>query len=207
MKTYFIKSGKFLSKLIYPSLIWEIPTSRDEIFLTFDDGPTPGVTEKTLDILDRFNAKATFFMVGEKASRYPELVDEIIKRGHKTGNHTYHHLKGWSTEDDAYFEDIAKTDTLLHTKLFRPPHGKIRRSQIAFLIKKYHIVMWTVLSADFDSSISPEHCLHNVIHNTGKGSIIIFHDSPKASERMLYALPKTLEHFQAKGYAFKSLEL
>ncbi|MCF8230960.1 MAG: polysaccharide deacetylase family protein [Bacteroidales bacterium] len=207
MRTYFIKTGKLISKLIYPTLIWEIPTSRDEIFLTFDDGPSPGITEKALDILDQFDAKATFFLVGDKASQYPELVDEIIKRGHKTGNHTYHHLKGWGTDDEVYFEDIAKTDTLLHTKLFRPPHGKISRSQIAFLENKYHIIMWTVLSADFDTSIKAERCAHNVIHNTDKGSIIIFHDSPKASERMLYALPKTLENFRAKGYAFKSIEL
>lgn len=207
MKTYFIKSGKIISKLLYPSLVWKIPTSRKELFLTFDDGPTPGITEQTLDLLDRYGAKATFFIIGDKAARYPELVKEIVKRGHQTGNHTYHHLKGWSTEDQVYFNDIEQANLLLDTKLFRPPYGKISRSQIAKLDNSYHIIMWTVLSADFDNSITPEKCAWNVIDNSEKGAIIVFHDSEKASERMLHALSKTLKHFSAKGYQFNSIQL
>jgi len=205
MKTYFVKTGKIISKLIYPTLIWEITPTRRELYLTFDDGPTPGITEATLNILDQFKAKATFFLIGDKAARYPELVETIRSKGHSIGNHTFHHLKGWQTGDEVYFEDIEKSNQLLNTKLFRPPYGKISRSQIAYLSKMYHIIMWTVLSADFDTSITPEKCTQNVIENADKGSIIIFHDSDKASERMLYALPKILEHFSREGFKFKSI--
>lgn len=207
MRTYFIKTGKFISKLIYPKLVWEIPTMKKELYITFDDGPTPGITEQTLDLLDDYQAKATFFLIGDKASRYPELVEEIKSRGHETGNHTHHHLKGWGTADEVYFKDIERANSLLETKLFRPPYGKISRSQIAELSETYHIIMWTVLSADFDNSITPEKCAQNVIENADKGSIIIFHDSEKAKERMLYALPETLNHFSQRGYQFNTLRM
>jgi len=207
MRTYFIKTGKLISKLIYPSLVWEIPSAQKELYITFDDGPTPGITEQTLDLLDDYKAKATFFLIGDKAARYPQLVEKIKKRGHEIGNHTYHHLKGWNTEDEVYFKDIERTDSLLETKLFRPPYGKISRSQISELSENYHIIMWTVLSADFDNSISPKKCAQNVIDNAEEGSIIIFHDSEKAGERMLHALPETLKHFSEQGYRFNSISL
>lgn len=193
--------------MFYPSLVWKIDTSKKEMFITFDDGPSPGITEKVLDTLEEYNARATFFLIGDKAVRYPDMVEEIRRRGHQTGNHTYHHLKGWNAGDDAYLDDISHTQKLTGSNLFRPPYGKISRSQIKILKNRYHIIMWTVLSADFDVSISPEKCAENVTANAGQGSIVVFHDSEKASKRMLHALPETLHHFSEQGYTFKAIHL
>ncbi|MEA3504146.1 MAG: polysaccharide deacetylase family protein [Bacteroidota bacterium] len=205
MHLYRVKTSHLVSKIFYPSLNWEIKTKQKKIFLTFDDGPTPGVTEEVLSLLEKHQAKATFFLIGDKAARYPDLVLKIREAGHTIGNHTYNHLKGWKTNSDIYLQNIEKCNSILNSSLFRPPYGKIKSSQIRALKKQYHIIMWSVLSGDFDRSITPQQCYSNVEKNTTKGSIIVFHDSEKAKERMLYALPKTLEKLSSQGYSFDKI--
>jgi peptidoglycan/xylan/chitin deacetylase (PgdA/CDA1 family) len=201
---YFIKTPELL-KRIYPNQIWSIPNNEKKLYLTFDDGPTPGITEGILKELQKFSAKATFFLVGENALRYPDLVKSIKAEGHSIGNHTFHHLNGWQSNTKSYLKDVLKCEDVLQSKLFRPPYGRITRSQTKLMVNRYKVVMWDVLSGDFDHSISKERCLNNVIENTKEGSIIVFHDSIKAAARMQYALPKTLEYFSEKGFTFSKI--
>jgi len=193
---------------------WRFSTKKKELFLTFDDGPTPEITEFIIGELKKFNAKATFFCIGKNVKNYPELFKMIIDDGHSIGNHTHNHLKGWKTDKASYIDNILLCDKTLtefknpttDPKLFRPPYGKVKNSQAKELLKKgYKVIMWSVLSADFDVSISKEKCLDNVLKNTENGSIIVFHDSLKAAERMQYALPKVLKHFSDKGFVFKTI--
>jgi len=195
----------FLGKILYPQLLWSLPTGKKEIFVTFDDGPHPEITPQVLNILGKFDAKATFFCVGHNVEKFPATYREIISKGHQVGNHTFNHLKGWETSDEEYFKNIKKCRQLVDSKLFRPPHGRIKRSQIKFLKNEYKIVMWSVLSYDFSKKVSKEKCLQISLKHTKAGSIIVFHDSEKAAEKMLYALPLFLEHFQRKGFVFKAL--
>ena len=204
---YFVKSPFWL-KNIYPNLIWDIPTQEKKLFLTFDDGPHPIITIQVLDLLKAYNAKATFFCIGNNVVKYPEVYKRIIDEGHTVGNHTFNHLNGWKTPDELYLNDIEKTRDYIDSNLFRPPYGRISRFQIQQLLKpKYQMkmIMWTVLSGDFDRDISAEKCLNNVLLSTKAGSIIVFHDSEKAAEKMLYALPKVLEQFSKKGFAFEKI--
>lgn len=205
MKPYFVKTSKILSHLLYPSMHWKISTREKAVYITFDDGPTPGITEPALDILDAYHAKATFFLIADKAKRYPDLAGELTTRGHAVGNHTYHHLNGWKTKNEDYFRDIGQADALIGSNLFRPPYGRITRSQLRHLRKHYHIIMWSILSGDFDTSISPEQCYKNIAGKIVPGSIIGFHDSEKAAGRMLHALPALLETYSRKGYVFKRI--
>jgi len=195
----------YVIKKIYYSLIWDIRNGEKELFLTFDDGPAPEITLKVLDILDLYNAKATFFCIGRNVERYPEIYTQIPKRGHSVGNHTYSHLKGWQINNEEYYRDIELASSYIKSNLFRPPYGKIKRSQLKFLRHKYNIVMWDVMSMDYNEKLSKEKCLSIVLNNTRPGSIITFHDSVKASERVLYALPKTLEYFIKRDYSFNSI--
>jgi peptidoglycan/xylan/chitin deacetylase (PgdA/CDA1 family) len=192
----------FIARLFYPSLLWKIDTASKEIFLTFDDGPHPEITPKVLNILNHFNAKASFFCVGENIFKFPDVFKEIVRQNHVTGNHTYNHLNGWKTENGEYFDNIEKCGKFLNTGLFRPPYGKIKPSQISYLKRKHKIVMWSVLSYDFSNKISKERCFDIAVKNTVKGSIIVFHDSEKAARNMLYVLPRFLEHFSNLGYKF-----
>jgi len=195
-------------KKLFPNYIWDILASQKEIYLTFDDGPTPDITNWTLNLLKEYNAKATFFCVGENIKKHPEIFQKIIDQGHMIGNHTQNHVKGWKTTTQEYLNNIEEASKLISTKLFRPPYGQITPKQGKELISLgYHIVMWNVLSIDWDSSVSKETCLNNVISNTQSGSIIVFHDSKKASKNMQYTLPKVLEHFSNKGYVFKSIKI
>ncbi|MDR3693160.1 polysaccharide deacetylase family protein [Mucilaginibacter sp.] len=199
-----IKTPKWL-KLLYPKLLWEANTANRCIYLTFDDGPIPIVTPFVLNILKQYNAKATFFCIGDNVRKHPAIFEQVKSEGHAIGNHTFNHLKGWKTEDNIYLDNFLEADKLLNTKLFRPPYGRIKRSQVKLLQKAkpgIQIVMWSVLSADYDSTISPEQCLDNVIKNTKPGDIVLFHDSLKARERMEYALPKALEYWSREGYVF-----
>ncbi|MDT0557742.1 polysaccharide deacetylase family protein [Ichthyenterobacterium sp. W332] len=214
------KTPKLITSL-FPSYVWNIPTKENTIFLTFDDGPTPEVTMWTLDILKKFNAKATFFCIGSNIDKHPEIFQSIVNDDHGIGNHTYNHLKGWKTNTKTYIKDIEKTQDLinkkirainnldtLNTKLFRPPYGKlIPRQGKALQNLNYKIIMWNVLSFDWDSSTSKEKCFDNIISNAKRGSIIVFHDSLKASTNLKYCLPKVLNHFSKMGYTFKSLTL
>ncbi len=201
---YFVKTPEFISNL-FPSLTWKIKTADPVIFLTFDDGPIPEVTPWVMDTLRQYNAKGTFFCVGENAVRYPELVTSLRQAGHTVGNHTFNHLNGWKTDNTEYFRNVRKASHALHTELFRPPYGRIKPSQAKFLNRHYRVVMWDILSGDFDPQISKEQCLKNVLTNTSPGSVIVFHDSLKAKDKLEYVLPRVLDYFSAKGYRFECL--
>jgi len=193
-------------KKMFPKFIWEVPNTKKEIYLTFDDGPTPEITNWTLDILKQYNAKATFFCIGNNVEKHPEIFQDIINQNHSIGNHTHNHIKGWKSSVVDYLEDIEKASELIDSKLYRPPYGQITPKQgTALLALGYKVIMWNVLSIDWDAKTSREICLKNVISKAKSGSIIVFHDSVKASKNMKYALPKVLEYFSNKGYSFKSL--
>jgi peptidoglycan/xylan/chitin deacetylase (PgdA/CDA1 family) len=201
---YFIKTPQILKRL-YPAQVWSLPAKQKSIYLTFDDGPTPGVTEWTLETLEKHKAKATFFLVGDNVLRYPEIVNAITVSGHHVGNHTQNHINGWNTETKDYLRNTLKCAEVLNTPLFRPPYGRITRAQARIMQKRFKIIMWDVLSGDFDKSISKERVLRNVLDNTSSGSIIVFHDSVKAESRMKYALPRVLDYFGDKGYSFNAI--
>ena len=195
-------------KKLFPNFIWDMPDTTKDIYLTFDDGPTPEITQWTLDTLKQYQAKATFFCIGSNVKKHPDIFEHILAEGHTIGNHTHHHVKGWKTPVDLYLEDVKKATKYINSKLFRPPYGQITPKQGARLIDLgYKIVMWNVLSIDWDASVSKETCLKNVITKTKSGSIIVFHDSVKASKNMQYALPKVLDHFSKKGYCFKGIDV
>ena len=201
---YLVKTPNAL-KPFAADLRWSIDSAPNDVFITFDDGPTSEITYKILDILDDFEAKATFFCIGGNVKALPTQYAEILSRGHKTGNHTWNHMNGWEYSDFAYFKNILQCQALVDSKLFRPPYGKIKRSQVSSLKTRYSLVMWDVLSADWSGDVSPEKCLNNVIKNTRGGSIVVYHDSLKAEKNMLYALPKSLEYLRKKGFNLKSL--
>ena len=201
---YFVKTPSIL-KPIMGDMLWSVDSEKKELFLTFDDGPTSRVTESVLDILSSFGAKATFFCLGKNVEQFPEIYKRIIDEGHVVGNHTYDHPNGWKTNDSSYFSNVKNCSELVDSKLFRPPYGKISRSQHKFLKEDYTIVMWDVLSGDFDLSITPEKCLGNVISNSSKGSIIVMHDSLKAEKNLRYSLPRILDHFTNEGFSFNGI--
>ena len=180
-------------------------TTRKELFLTFDDGPIPEVTPWVLQMLRAYNAKATFFCIGQNLVEHALIHKMILKEGHTIGNHTYDHLNGWRTPNKAYFRSVLKCREITGSDLFRPPYGRIKRDQANVLLSRFRIVMWDVLSGDFDLKASKAKCVKNVVDNASRGSIIVFHDSLKARERMQYALPRVLEHFSSLGYAFRAL--
>lgn len=201
---YLTKTPKFVQEL-FPNFTWHIPTTEKVLYLTFDDGPIPLVTPWVMEQLAEYNAKATFFCVGENIRKHPEVFDQMIEEGHTVGNHTQNHLNGWVTDNIPYFHNVRHGAHLTNSLLFRPPYGKLRPRQSQFLLRHYRIVMWDVLSGDFDPTISNEQCLNNVIRNANEGSIVVFHDSIKAEEKLRYALPKVLAHYAALGYRFEAL--
>jgi peptidoglycan-N-acetylglucosamine deacetylase len=199
---FLVARPPYLLRKLYPKCIWRMPSSENKIYLTFDDGPVPEVTPWVLDVLDRHGIKATFFCVGENVKKYPDLYKEIVRRGHTTANHTFNHIKGLSTSNEDYFQNVERCREEVSSDLFRPPYGQIKPSQQNFLSKNYRIIMWDVLSYDYSSAISPEKCLENVMRNTRRGSIIVFHDSLKAMPNLEFALPKALEGLKEKSYEF-----
>jgi len=204
---YLVKSP-FLLKWYYPSLVWNKTRTDKVVYLTFDDGPIPVVTDFVLNTLKSFNCKATFFCIGDNISKHPEIFERLNAEGHAVGNHTFNHLKGWKTKDDIYIHNFSQCQQLTQSNLFRPPYGRIKKSQISRLKQinpSLNIIMWDVLSGDFDLNLSPEKCYQNVIKNTANGSIIVFHDSLKAFERLQYALPAALKFLTAQGYSFRTL--
>jgi peptidoglycan-N-acetylglucosamine deacetylase len=212
MNFSWVKTNKWIKK-IFNNLVWDIPNSENKIYLTFDDGPIPDVTEWVLDVLKSENIKATFFCIGDNIKKHPEVYKRILKEGHQTGNHTFNHLNGWKTKTSHYVDNfkLCETEHLKlpiaigteHSFLFRPPYGKIKPSQSKAIRQLgYKIIMWDVLSYDFDSTISVEKCLENVISNTEQGSIIVFHDSLKAEKNLKYALPKAIQILKNKGFVF-----
>jgi len=239
---YLIKTPWLLKKLYPKELIWNKTRDQKTIYLTFDDGPIPIVTPFVLKTLKSYGARATFFCIGDNITKHTEIFNQLKADGHKIGNHTFHHLNGWNTEDDQYLKNIKKCQELTHSDLFRPPYGRIKKSQIKKLMelreesvedevsssenqdsrfkkqgslqgsqisnpksKISKIIMWDVLSGDFDLSLTPEKCLNNVLKHTENGSIVVFHDSLKARERIEYVLPRALEIWQQEGYHFSAL--
>lgn len=193
---------------LYPSCTWNLKGPGKKVYLSFDDGPHPQITPFVLDLLKQYGAKASFFCIGKNVKAYPEIYKRIIDEGHAVGNHTQHHLNGWKNNSEDYLKDVEEAAGFINSRLFRPPYGKIKRQQISMLEKKplnYKIVMWTVLSGDFDTGISKEKCLSNVLEKTSNGSIIVFHDSEKAFERMGYALPVVLNKLSENGYVFEKI--
>ena len=206
---YFVKTPGWLKK-IYDSYIWSIPESDKILYLTFDDGPHPEATPFVLKELKKHNALATFFCIGKNVVAYPDIYKQIIREGHSVGNHTCNHLNGWKTNNDDYLNDVALASNEIDSCLFRPPYGRITSYQAknlktAMKGKEPKVIMWDVLSGDFDTSCSPQQCLANVLFASVPGSIIVFHDSEKAFPRLEYTLPKILHYYLEKGFLFKAL--
>ncbi len=209
-----VKTNRFI-KIIFPKYIWELPNNENKVYLTFDDGPIPEITEWALTQLKKHNAKATFFCIGDNIQKHPEVFQKVIENGHAVGNHTYNHLKGWETSLEDYIENTKKCSETMtncqlnteHSQLFRPPYGKIKPSQAGALRKlDYKIIMWDIISMDFDQTITPEECLNNVLKNIESGSIIVFHDSVKARKNLEYVLPKTLKYLNEKGFVCEKID-
>lgn len=217
-----VKTPKIIKKIL-PDYIWEFSTSKKVLYLTFDDGPTPEITQWTLDTLKAYQAKATFFCIGNNIQKYPDIFHNILNEGHRVGNHSNTHLKGWRHSVETYISDINKAQAIIYTelskaetghknlnapKLFRPPYGQIKPTQgKALKLLGFTVVTWSILSFDWDKKTSPETCFLNVINKAEPGSIIVFHDSVKASRNLMHALPKVLKHFTKKGYTFKTLPI
>lgn len=205
---YLIKTPFWLP-LIYRSCTWTIPTQEKVIYLSFDDGPHPEATPFVLEQLAIFNAKASFFCIGKNVESYKAIYDAILDANHTVGNHTQNHMNGWENTNTDYITDIQKATDSIRSNLFRPPYGRIKFTQIKALRAHanlpQNIIMWDVLSGDFDTNITGEKCAQNVIQNAGPGSIVVFHDSAKAMDRLRIALPKVLVHFTNLGYQFKVL--
>jgi peptidoglycan/xylan/chitin deacetylase (PgdA/CDA1 family) len=201
---YLIKTPKIIQK-IFPKFIWKINTTEKEMFLTFDDGPVPEVTPWVLSQLKKYDAKATFFCVGDNINKYPDTFKEIINEGHRVGNHTFNHLNGWTTDNRPYYHNVKNCAELVRSNLFRPPYGRLRPKQAQFLQRHYNIIMWDVLSGDFDQNTSKEKCFQNVVLNAKSGSIIVFHDSLKAIDNLKYTLPRVLKYYSSLGYKFKAI--
>lgn len=209
MATYWVKNPAWL-KCFFPSgMIWDLSLhTNDTVYITFDDGPHPQITPFVLDELAKYDAKATFFCVGNNVARYPDTYQQVLDAGHRTGNHTYNHLNGWKTTAGHYLKNIDQAARHIDSPLFRPPYGRIKLSQYHKLVKRdpnWQVYMWDILSGDFDAAISPQQCVDNVIQHLTPGSVVVFHDSEKAWERMRYALPEVLQYCQSKGWKMKTL--
>jgi len=213
--SFWVKTN-YVVKRIFPNYDWDIPNNENKVFLTFDDGPIPEITEWTLEQLKKYDAKATFFCIGNNIEKHPEIFNNIITQGHALGNHTFNHLNGWKNSTEDYIENVKLCQSQITNpkshpsdselaqqilNLFRPPYGKIKPSQSRILRKLgYKIIMWDILSYDFDQTITPEKCLENVLKNVVNGSIIVFHDNVKSEQNLKYALPKTLAFLKEKGF-------
>ena len=202
------QSNAFIRSLFPSGFTWQKPSAEKTIYLTFDDGPVPDITEQVLEMLQKYRAKATFFCVGDNLRKHPQVFEKVRQQDHATENHTFHHLSGWATPPQTYLQNTDECQAWLDkpARLFRPPYGRITRPQAQLLQQRgYEIVMWDVLSGDFERSVSPETCLRKSLQYTRQGSITLFHDSQKAHKNMSYTLPRYLEHFSEKGFVFESL--
>ena len=197
-----------LYRLLFPEAIWRIKSrGRRVVYITFDDGPIPEVTPWVLDTLDSFGIKATFFLVGDNVRRHPELLEEIRRRGHSYGNHTMHHVQGLKSTRKAYLRDITEADKLIDSPLFRPPHGLLWGGQARAIKRKYNLIMYDVITRDYDRSLTPERILENVKRYVRNGSIIVFHDSLKSEHNLRYVLPRAIQWLKDQGYEFKAIPM
>ncbi len=194
-----------LISLFSSGLLWRVKTKSKEIYLTFDDGPIPGVTEKVLDVLDDYEWKATFFCVGENVKKYPKIYEELLKRGHSVGNHSFNHLRGFRTSLNDYVVNVKKASEYIDSRLFRPPHGRITPSQIKVLKQDFDIVMWDLITYDYNKQKTAEQIMKIIKRNLRKGSIVVFHDSLKAKNNVLKVLPQAIEFWQSKGFTYAVL--
>lgn len=201
---YLVKTPYF-TKLLFPEFIWKIDTSEKVVFLTFDDGPIPEVTPWVLDELKQVGFKVTFFCVGDNVLKHPDIYQQILEEGHSVGNHTFNHLNGWTSGDLDYIENVKLCDDFVKTSLFRPPYGRVKKSQSRIIKSDKKIIMWDILSGDFDLHIDKNKCLNNVIKNYRPGSIIVFHDSLKSEKTLRYVLPKVINHLKNNGFASQGL--
>lgn len=201
---FLVRPPQFLRN-IYKDACWRMNENEKVIYLTFDDGPIPELTPWVLEILNKYQVKATFFCVGENISKNPDIYQQIINNGNQVGNHTYNHIKGWKTKTDDYLKNVELCQKLTKTNLFRPPYGRITKNQIKSLKNSYKIILWDVLSYDYDKYTTPKKCLDNCIKYTRNGSIIVFHDNIKAKDSLKYALPLYIEHFLKLNYKFATL--
>lgn len=196
-------------KRLFPELIWNLSekTEGKEIFLTFDDGPTPEITDWVLECLANEGIKATFFALGKNVEQHPEIFKRVVDAGHAVGNHSYSHQKGWEMTTERYVEDIDLADNFIHSNLVRPPYGRISPRQIHRLGERYKLIMWDVISHDYSKYCTPDSCLKNVIKYSRNGAIVVFHDSKKAFNNLQYALPRAIKILKSEGYVFKKIEL
>ncbi len=192
-------------KYIAPAYTWWAKTKGKNLYFTFDDGPHPQITPWVLNELAKYNAKASFFCVGENVAKFPETYQLILQQGHTVGNHSYNHLKGWITSNELYFENVQKAATLIKSKLFRPPYGKMKPSQAKYLKKEYELIMWSHLSRDYEPNLAIEESL-NALKKAGPGAIFVFHDSEKSFSNLQLLLPELLSYFHNRGFLFHSLE-
>ena len=202
----FIEQVPTLLRKIYPKAIWRMSPEEKVIYLTFDDGPIPVVTPWVVELLEQYNIKATFFMVGDNVRKFPQEYLKVVEAGHKVGNHTFNHLKGLSTSIKKYIDNVDQADALIHSNLFRPPHGLLKHSQYNELSKRYKFIMWDLVTRDYSFKLNGEEVLANVKKYTRNGSIITFHDSLRSENNLRYALPKALDWLIEQGYSFKTLE-
>lgn len=203
-----IEQPPLLYRLLFPEAIWRIKRKgKKVIYLTFDDGPIPEVTPWVLDLLDKFGIKATFFMVGDNVRRNPELLEEVKRRGHSYGNHTMHHLQGMKVRGVRYLRDVREADAIIDSPLFRPPHGILRWGQARALKNQYNIIMYDLVTRDYNKNLTPEQVVDNVRKYARKGSIIVFHDSLKAWKNLKVALPNAIEWLLDEGYEFHAIDM
>ncbi len=199
-----IKSPRIIQHL-FADFLWKIDTDEKVIYLTFDDGPHPVITPWIIDLMNKYDAKGTFFLIGDAVSKNPDLYQLYKTNGHQVGNHTFRHIKGWRSRKKNYLEEIAQCSEVVESSLFRPPFGQINLQSIREIKKQYKIVMWDVLSWDFNTKTSAETCLSNVVNYSNEGSIVVFHENEKSMKNIMFALPKVLEHFTKLGYQFKAI--
>ncbi len=206
---FFLHRSPFWLQWMLSDYTWRIDTTEKIIYLTFDDGPIPVVTEHVMGVLESFDAKATFFCIGDNVRKYPDIFGELKRRGHSIGNHTYNHLNGWKTADDVYLDNFRRCQDILETdtRLFRPPYGRIRKAQYRLLPGDTRVMMWDVLTGDFSPDLQPEPALSSAIRLSRPGTIMLLHDSIKAEQKMSYILPRVLEHFCERGYRFEALPM
>ena len=202
----FIEQPPQFIRQLYPHAHWRMNTSEKAVYLTFDDGPIPEVTPWVLDVLDKYQIKATFFMVGDNVRKHPDEYKMVVERGHRIGNHTFNHLKGFEEGSERYIANIDKADCYLSTDLFRPPHGIMRMKQYRMLSKRYRIIMWDLVTRDYNPKLNGEQVLRKVCKYARNGSIITFHDSLRSVDNLRYALPRAIEWLQGEDYEFKVFE-